>query len=245
MRETTAPLPIEEIKEYFQDKEITFLIDYENSKIAEKIFLTYVSNLDIPVDLKLRKDFPLDKTFALLDAYMDVKTISSVPFLNMIMVHVLLRAIGIDTSLTIQSPYLTDEQVDQFIETRKEKIGQWVHFLDSALLYMIYSYKDLNEKLKVEESFPKIEDPNYVGLNVVNLLSVPGFMTCYYGSSPTPEMSFFTEQFTKYMFKGKSFFEYFNNEQNIFVPTLLSLVDGKLPMNPQEFFKDELSDGAN
>jgi hypothetical protein len=37
MRETTAPLPIEEIKEYFQDKEITFLIDYENSKIAEKI----------------------------------------------------------------------------------------------------------------------------------------------------------------------------------------------------------------
>jgi hypothetical protein len=58
-------------------------------------------------------------------------------------------------------------------------------------------------------------------------------------------MSFFTEQFTKYMFKGKSFFEYFNNEQNIFVPTQLSLVDGKLPMNPQEFFKDELSDGAN
>lgn len=234
--ETTAPLPISDIKQYFLDKDIKFLIDYENSKIQDKIFLTYISNLDIPVDLKLEKGFDVEKTFSLIDAYMDVKAISNIPFLNMIVVHIILKSIGLDTTSILLNQYLTEEQVEKFIETRKEKINKWIHFLDSTMLYMIYSYKELNEIVKVEENFPKIEDPNYIGLNVVNLFSVPGFMTCYFGSGPSPSMSFFTEQFTTYMFKGKNFFSYFNNEENIFLPTLIALTEGKLPLDPREHF---------
>lgn len=240
IKETVAPLPIESIKEYFHDKEIKFLVDYENSKISDKIFLTYVSNLDIPLDVKLRKDFPTEKIFSLIDAYMDVKTISNVDTLTMMIVHIVLKAIGVDTKSALQNPFLTEEQVDQFIETRKEKVERWVHFLDSSMLFLIYSYKELNERLKVEENFPKIEDPNYVGLNIVNLFRVQGFMNCYFGSSPTPNVSFFTEQFTKYMFKGKNFFSYFNNEENMFVPLLINIVEQKFHMDPREQFKDDL-----
>lgn len=234
--ETTAPLPISDIKQYFLDKDIKFLIDYENSKIQDKIFLTYISNLDIPVDLKLQKGFDVEKTFSLIEAYMDVKAISNIPFLNMIVVHIILKSIGLDTTSILLNRYLTEEQVEKFIETRKEKINKWIHFLDSTMLYMIYCYKELNEIVKVEENFPKIEDANYIGLNVVNLFSVPGFMTCYFGSGPSPSMSFFTEQFTTYMFKGKNFFSYFNNEENIFLPTLIALTEGKLPLDPREYF---------
>jgi hypothetical protein len=239
IRETIAPLPISDIKEYFHDKEILFLVDYENSKIADKVFLTYISNLDIPVDIKLEKSFDLEKTFSLIDAYMDVKAISNIHFLNMIVAHIILRYIGIDTSSVLINTYLTDEQVEQFISTRKDKIERWVHFLDSSMLYMIYSFKELNDTVKVEDNFPKIQDANYVGLNIVNLFSIPGFMTCYFGAGPSPSMSFFTEQFTTYMFKGKSFFEYFNNEENILLPTLLALTEGKLPMDPRDQFKLE------
>jgi len=186
IRETVAPLPIETIKEYFHDKEISFLVDYENSKIADKIFLTYVSNLDIPLDIKLRKDFPKEKLFSLIDAYMDVKTICDVKTLNMMVVHILLKAIGVNTKESLSNTFMSEELVDEFIETRKEKVSKWAHFLDSSMLFLIYSYKDLNEKIKVEESFPKIEDANYVGLNIVNLFSVPGFMNCYFGAGPTP-----------------------------------------------------------
>jgi hypothetical protein len=241
IRETVAPLPIETIKEYFHDKEISFLVDYENSKIADKIFLTYVSNLDIPLDIKLRKDFPKEKLFSLIDAYMDVKTICNVETLTMMVVHILLKAIGVNTKESLANTFMSEELVDEFIETRKEKVSKWAHFLDSSMLFLIYSYKDLNEKVKVEESFPKIEDANYVGLNIVNLFSVPGFMNCYFGAGPTPNMSFFTEQFTKYMFKGKNLFDYFNNEENMFVPLLIGLVEKKLEMDPREQFKDDLN----
>ena len=151
-----------------------------------------------------------------------------------------MRYIGIDTSSVLINTYLTEEQVEQFINTRKDKIERWVHFLDSSMLYMIYSFKELNDTVKVEDNFPKIQDANYVGLNIVNLFSIPGFMTCYFGAGPAPSMSFFTEQFTTYMFKGKSFFEYFNNEENILLPTLLALTEGKLPMDPRDQFKLEV-----
>lgn len=240
IRETVAPLPIETIKEYFHDKEISFLVDYENSKITDKIFLTYVANLDIPLDIKLRKDFPKEKLFSLIDAYMDVKTISNVQTLTMMVAHILLKVVGVNTKESLVNAFMTEEMVDEFIETRKEKIQKWAHFLDSSMLFLIYSYKELNDQIKVEDNFPKIEDANYVGLNIVNLFSVPGFMNCYFGSGPTPNMSFFTEQFTKYMFKGKNLFDYFNNDQNMFVPLLIGLVEKKIHMDPREQFKSDL-----
>ncbi len=131
IRETVAPLPIETIKEYFHDKDISFLVDYENSKIADKIFLTYVANLDIPLDIKLRKDFPKEKLFSLIDAYMDIKTICNVQTLTMMVVHILLKAIGVNTKESLSNTFMSEEMVDEFIETRKEKVSKWAHFLDS------------------------------------------------------------------------------------------------------------------
>lgn len=238
VRHTIAPLPIDLIKEYFQDKSILFLVDYENSKLQDKIFLTYLSNLDIPADIELRNEFPLEKTFSLIESYMQIKTVSDVEFLTMIVCHILLRAKGVDIKDAMENTFLTDEQADQFIEQHKELVDRWVHFLDSSFLYLIYSFKDLNDQLKVEENYPKIEDPNYVGLNVVNLFSVPGFMNCYFASAPTGDMSFFVDQFTKYMFKGKSFFEYYKTEQNTFIPILLAMVDDLIPVDAEELFKD-------
>jgi hypothetical protein len=238
IKHTTAPLPIETIKEYFLDKDMLFLIDYANSKLADKIFLTYISNLDMPIDIELSKDFPIEKTFTLLDAYLDVKTISKVETLTMMIAHIILKAAGVDTKEALVNTFLTDEQAQEYIDTRKEKIETWLHFLDSTMLYLIYTYQDLNEHIKVEENFPVVEDINYIGLNVVNLFQVPGFSTCYFGLREIQNLTFFKEQFTKSMFKGKPFFEYYKTDENIFVPILLALVENKLPLDPKEIFKD-------
>ena len=72
--DTIAPIPIDCIKEYFKDKNIMFLIDYENSKLENKVFLTYLSNLDVPCDLKL-DSLSKEKKLALLEAYLDIKNI--------------------------------------------------------------------------------------------------------------------------------------------------------------------------
>jgi len=43
------------------------------------------------------------------------------------------------------------------------------------------------------------------------------------------------------MFKGKNLFDYFNNDENMFVPLLIGLVENKLHMDPREQFKDDLN----
>ena len=50
--ETTVPISIENLKKYFTDKEVSYAIDYQGSGLKGKKFLTYLSNLDLPTDIK-------------------------------------------------------------------------------------------------------------------------------------------------------------------------------------------------
>ena len=50
--ETTAPIAIEDLKKHFEDKETSYLVDYEKSELKGEKLLTYLSNLDLPCDLK-------------------------------------------------------------------------------------------------------------------------------------------------------------------------------------------------
>jgi hypothetical protein len=50
--ETTAPIAIEDLKKYFADKETFYLINYKDSELKGEKLLTYLSNLDVPSDIK-------------------------------------------------------------------------------------------------------------------------------------------------------------------------------------------------
>ena len=50
--ETTVPISIDKLKLFFNDKEIVFLIDYDNSEFRGEKFLNYLSNLELPCDIK-------------------------------------------------------------------------------------------------------------------------------------------------------------------------------------------------
>ena len=79
MQKTTiAPIPLEDLKEYFANKELTFLIDYENSTLKGEKFLTYLSNLDVPCDVVLGKD--KDSILELVEVYMNTRML--VKYLN-------------------------------------------------------------------------------------------------------------------------------------------------------------------
>lgn len=232
--DTIAPIPIDSIKEYFKDKNLMFLIDYENSKLENKVFLTYLSNLDIPCDLKL-ESLSKEKKLALLEAYLDIKNISNVPALNVMMAQVILHMIGSDPTTLFQTLHLTPEECNEFIEKNRSTIERWLVFLDSTMVFLIYSYKDLNEKIKAEESFPVIDDENFVGLNVINLLKVPAFLELYFAADKPVALFYFKQHFETYMFKGKAFFEYYNNTSNEFIPLLAKLISKDLPLEPQAF----------
>jgi hypothetical protein len=232
--DTIAPIPIDSIKEYFKDKSVMFLIDYENSKLENKVFLTYLSNLDIPCDLKL-DSLSSEKKLALLEAYLDIKNITNIPALNIMMAQVILHMIGTNPLTLFKTLSLTTEECNAFIEKNGLAIEKWLVFLDSTMVFLIYSYKDLNEKIKVQENFPTIDDENFVGLNVINLLKIPAFLELYFAANKPVALYYFKQHFETYMFKGKSFFEYYNNESNAFIPLLKQLISKELPLTPPNF----------
>lgn len=236
IREVTVPLPIESIKEFFQDKEIKFLVDYENSKIKDQVFLTYVSNLDIPIDIQISKDFDQESLFKLIDHYMTVKTITNIPFLNSIAKQIILSAVG---SKRGSEGYLSAEQLSEYISTRKDTISIWLAFLNSMSLFMISSFSELNEKLKVEETHDVIDDSDIIGLNVVNLLTSETMAQFYTTNIVTEKQFWFKQQFESYIFKGKSLYEFVENNLRSFLGIMVAAHDGKIPPNAADYFKNK------
>ena len=51
-----APLEIGDLQLYFENKDIKFLIDYEGSTLKGEELLVYLSNLELPCDLKIDDD---------------------------------------------------------------------------------------------------------------------------------------------------------------------------------------------
>ena len=50
--ETKAPISIEDLKKNFTETDVKYLIDYSISDLKGKKLITYLSNLDIPADIK-------------------------------------------------------------------------------------------------------------------------------------------------------------------------------------------------
>lgn len=224
LREVTVPLQIEFIKEFFQDKEIKFLVDYNNSKIKDNVFLTYVSNLDIPIDIK-SEGMDQDTLFRLLDNYMTVKTITNIPFLNDIVTQIILTAAGSKDAANYG--YLSHEQLDEFINSRKEIISIWLAFYNSLPLYLMSTFNELNEKEKFSENNDVIDDVDIVGLNVVNLIK-QDTMLHFFAQQIDAKQFWFRQQFESYMFKGKSLYDFVSPNMKAFYGMMLAAYDGKL-----------------
>jgi hypothetical protein len=232
--QTTAPIPIEQIKEYFKDKTTVFKIDYAQSKLQGKILLVYLSNLDIPCDIILSDAVTQEQKFELLESYFSGNSIANIPYLNAASSQIVLEATGIDT--TDFGGLLTKSECVEFIQSRLELVSQWAYFLDSTMVYLIKMFTDLDEQLNVKENFPNIDDPNFVGLNVINLLNIAGFLEIYFSSDRPLNLLYLTQQFEAHMFKGKSLFDYYNKDTNIFVPLLHQTIKNVIPLNPEEVF---------
>ena len=78
--ETTAPIGLEDLKKYFNDKTVSYVIDYSTSKLQGSKLLTYISNLDLPIDVKF--DPTTEQGQELLKAYMESTFLVSVPSLE-------------------------------------------------------------------------------------------------------------------------------------------------------------------
>lgn len=229
--QTTAPIPIDQIKQYFNDKTTFFLVNYQHSKIQGKVLLVYLANLDIPSDLSISEDVTKEQKFELLEAYFDIKSVSNVPYLNTAAAQIVLHATGVSYEHLIRNAPLTETECEEFITTHEQLVAKWVHFVDSTMIFLLRGFTDLDERVHVKENFTNIDDGMYVGLNVVNLFQIPGFLELYFSTNRPLNLSYFVQQFETHMFKGKSLFDCYFNEYNMFVPMLRKLASGEMSID--------------
>lgn len=224
-RNVSVPLNIDLIKEFFDNKELFFLINYKDSKIQGNMFLTYISNLGLPSEIVFDGSTVQDK-FDLLKFYMETRNLNESNTLRLAAAQIILESKGFDTSSFILNPIFTKAECLEFIKANSEMVKRWETFLTSSLLYIITSVKALDEEFKIKEEFKTIDDAHYVGSNIVQLCSIPGFLEIFFSLPCNSEIFYFKAQFEEYMFRGKNFFHYFNCPENTLLLVFNELITG-------------------
>lgn len=196
---TTAPIAIEYLKEYFADKETTYLIDYKNSELKGEKLLVYLGNLELPADIELVDTADIEE---MIYAYAGTTFIVNIPSLEIAMLNLLYKN---DIGITI-----TQELEDL--------IQHWAIRLKSCLLYNLHTL-DLENIQEFIQTAPRDSTDTLVGVNFVSLLKYEEIYS-FIIETNLEDCVYFEKYFNEYMFKGRNLYAYWANENNpVFLTT--------------------------
>jgi hypothetical protein len=237
-REVTAPIGTEFIREFFKNKNITFLVNHTQSRLKGAVFLTYLANLAVPSDVRFDQPLSEDEYVTIMDAYLVQRTISKTRTLQLMMAQVILWAKGVSFD---RIPYITnvpESYILKFAKKNGPAIMRWLHFVDSSHIFALSSIKTFNDEHDpVKNGISIIDDKEYVGHNVVCLYDVPFFTELYF-SIPNAgyRSSYFVRQYEDYMFGNEKFAKFFSVPNNLLANVYEGVACGYIDLNkPEEF----------
>lgn len=196
--ETTAPIPLEQLKVYFENPETFYMIHYEESDLKAEKLLTYIGNLSLPCDIGFTTQEGFDEATV---AYLNSSFVVEVPILEERVINLLLQMKG-----------LVEPNEKEFIDANVDILKDWAKKLDSLSLYNLYTVgsKELRDYV---EAHPEDDTDSLVGVNFIGLLKHEHFFE-FYGNVIKEHMTYYSKYFNEYMFKGKNLYEYWANENN-------------------------------
>lgn len=190
-----APIPLEELKKYFVNKDIFFVIDYSQSQLKGSKFLIYLGNLDLPVDV-------VNFDNELLKEYFHSSNIVNIDALETVAIEILFEYKGISDSNFYK----------EFIEENIEILEIWKSKLDSLTLYNLYTVSDDSLKNYVT-SYPENKTNSLEGINFLSLIRHEKFFE-WYQKVDESSLFYYSTYFNEYMFKGKSLYSFWANDNN-------------------------------
>lgn len=227
--ETVAPIPIEELKKYFEDNDTGYLIDYENSKLKGTKLLIYLSNLDIPCDIKI--DTESEEYFSLLTDYLNCPFLLDIPVLEMSAIELIL----------CKKKIYQDETLEKFIQENTEILNKWEKILDSCTLFNMYCVQEDSFKEFVK-SYPAAQEESLDGINYVNLFKYPELYE-YMSKIRKENLYYYEKHFNDYMFKGKNLYSYWAVPENPLFLLTFSIASGNF--DTEEYIKSKKEDIAD
>lgn len=198
---TVAPIPIDELKKYFTDETIFYIVNYKNSKLKGTKILTYFSNLELPMDISF-EDIEEKEFFELLKEYLHTEMVCNIKSLEKITIDCLLHYKKIKTNSFF----------DNFCEENQDILNEWVKKLDSLTLFNLYSIGSETFS-EFAQSHPVDDNSSLEGINFVSLLKHEEMYELY-DVIEKDNLRFYKKYFDEYMFKGKNMFHFWANENN-------------------------------
>jgi hypothetical protein len=197
---TSAPIAIQDLKKFFIDKSISYIIDYDTSTLKGQKLLTYLGNLDIPCNVTF--DPENNTHLELFKSYLETSFLVKVNSLERAAIVCLLEYKG-----------LTDSKIYiDFIQNNLDLIKSWESRLDSLTLYNMWCI-DSQEFKDWVITHPEDTSDNSKYANFVNLLKHEDFYD-YYQSINTDSLRYYSKLFNDYCFKGENLYAHWAVDEN-------------------------------
>jgi len=229
------PFDSETLKSIITGKITSPEIDYVNSKIKGKNFITYLSNLKYD---NLVIDFgstSIEERTELVTEYIKHNSTCHIEQLEATITKSLFSYKGYNLSLVdkseedkpfLEKSILSNEEVKQFVEVNKDLIKQLAELLDGVLLYAIKNLNDYKESLGDFVTTNIIVEKQEIGKTFVNLFENPTFNCHYYGSLPSfDDIKYFDHYFDRPIYSGQTLMNYITSSNCVIFPLLKMIID--------------------
>lgn len=195
---TKAPIGIEDLKVYFQDKDTKYIIDYGISDLKGEKLLTYLGNLDLPCDILYDND---ESLFEMVEAYLKFSHIVNIESLEFRVIDMILQRKNLKRQFTPNA-----------VERFGDLLDQWIRKLEALVLYNVYMLNDESLREAVTNQ-PHNDTDSTEGINFVSLLKHPEFYT-FFEAIDEGNLVYYSKYFNDYMFKGQNLYSYWANDNN-------------------------------
>ena len=199
--DTIIPIPVDKLKLFFEDSSIVYNIDYNKSKLKKEEFFTYVSNIDVNINIQLKENNIVE----LMHYYLRTSNIVNILSLEELVVDMLMRYKGL-------LPPADNKKVDKIIRDNLDILGEWNNKIESMVLFNIYCINSDSIKSDIESKYPHNKTKSLQGVNFISLFKHKFFY--YLLDNPKSILTFYDNYFKESMFNGKNLFHYWNHENN-------------------------------
>lgn len=242
--DVVIPIPFEKLAEIFEmettlaeDEKIVAAANFADCEYSGKKLLYYVANLGVEIDVTFvptkddwnpePKKASFDDALELLYHYMTLDRVSSISYMNSLAAYTIAVYGDYDLSFFDGSTLGFDyDKTKAWIEQNKDLVHKWYTFLHSLPVFMIESHTGMKKVFPPEESFKEIDDINYISLNIINLILMPGYVDYIFTTTKKPtELFIFKEQFKEAIYNGKNLFQYMMQAESVVFAACISLFD--------------------
>lgn len=230
----TIPFESETLKKIITGEISNPTVDYANSKIKGKNFITYFSNLkydSVSLDLT---GIEYEERVELLKQYIMHQSLVHIPQLEATMLKALFSFKGFDLSIVDKSeldkPFLdlsilTNEEVVKFKYDNLQLVSDLIDILDGVLLYAIKNLTVYKQEHGDTITNNIVKEKTQVGKTFVNLFQNEVFNCHYYSVlPPTDNIKYFEHYFDRPIYSGKILVSYIT-EGCVLFPLLKMVVD--------------------